>query len=161
MDNASPDKTADIVQSEFPEVHLVRNTVNVGYARAVNQGFALADTPYVFLLNPDIRIPAARGFGGCAVPGRQRRNGSGRAAAIQGRRPATAPEFHMVLLDPAGFPAYTWRISWAVFRTFGAREGFISQRRLPLRSPKRIRGGRAAQREVLPLLARSRTSFSN
>ena len=62
VDNASPDHTAKLVQSEFPEVQLVRNDVNVGYARAVNQGFALADTPYVFLLNPDIRIPSAAVF---------------------------------------------------------------------------------------------------
>jgi N-acetylglucosaminyl-diphospho-decaprenol L-rhamnosyltransferase len=62
VDNASPDETANLVQSEFPEVHLVRNDVNVGYARAVNQGFALADTPYVFLLNPDIRVESAAVF---------------------------------------------------------------------------------------------------
>jgi hypothetical protein len=62
VDNASPDKTANLVQSEFPEVHLVRNAANVGYARAVNQGFGMADTPYVFLLNPDIRIPSSAVF---------------------------------------------------------------------------------------------------
>jgi hypothetical protein len=62
VDNASPDDTAHLVQSEFPEVHLVRNDSNVGYARAVNQGFGMADTPYVFLLNPDIRIPSAAVF---------------------------------------------------------------------------------------------------
>jgi GT2 family glycosyltransferase len=48
VDNASPDDTANLVQSEFTEVHLVRNDANVGYARAVNQGFALADTPYIY-----------------------------------------------------------------------------------------------------------------
>jgi len=56
VDNASPDDTAGLVRADFPEVHLVRNDSNVGYARAVNQGFGLAETPYVFLLNPDIRI---------------------------------------------------------------------------------------------------------
>jgi len=35
---------------------------NVGYARAVNQGFGMAETPYVFLLNPDIRIQSAAVF---------------------------------------------------------------------------------------------------
>jgi hypothetical protein len=62
VDNASPDNTAKFVQSEFPEVHVVCNDGNVGYARAVNQGFGMADTPYVFLLNPDIRIPSAAVF---------------------------------------------------------------------------------------------------
>ena len=62
IDNASPDNTASLIQSQFPEVHLVRNDANVGYARAVNQGFDIAETPYVFLLNPDIRISSAAVF---------------------------------------------------------------------------------------------------
>jgi N-acetylglucosaminyl-diphospho-decaprenol L-rhamnosyltransferase len=56
IDNASPDGTADLVQADFPEVKLVRNAANVGYAAAANQGFALCSTVHVFLLNPDIRI---------------------------------------------------------------------------------------------------------
>ena len=57
VDNASPDGTADEVAARFPRVRLVRNSRNVGYARAVNQLFRLSTSPYVFLLNPDIRIP--------------------------------------------------------------------------------------------------------
>lgn len=62
VDNASPDGTADLVEADFPDVHLVRNTVNFGYARAVNQGFAISESPHVFLLNPDIRIRSAAVF---------------------------------------------------------------------------------------------------
>lgn len=62
IDNASPDGTADLIQSEFPEVRLVRNPQNLGYARAVNQGFRLCDTRDVFLLNPDIGIPGPEVF---------------------------------------------------------------------------------------------------
>jgi len=62
IDNASPDGTAAVVETRFPEVQLVRNTVNIGYARAVNQGIGLSDSPYVFLLNPDIRIHSAAVF---------------------------------------------------------------------------------------------------
>jgi GT2 family glycosyltransferase len=62
VDNASPDQTADLVAARFPDVHLVRNTANAGYARGVNQGFGLSDTPYVFLLNPDIRIRSGAVF---------------------------------------------------------------------------------------------------
>lgn len=57
IDNASTDKTVEIINHLYPQVQLVRNTQNVGYAQAVNLGFDLCNTPYVFLLNPDIRIP--------------------------------------------------------------------------------------------------------
>jgi N-acetylglucosaminyl-diphospho-decaprenol L-rhamnosyltransferase len=56
IDNASTDGTPDLVRAQFPEVQLVSNAENVGYARAVNQGFGMCATPDVFLLNPDIRI---------------------------------------------------------------------------------------------------------
>jgi N-acetylglucosaminyl-diphospho-decaprenol L-rhamnosyltransferase len=62
IDNASSDGTAELVLREFPEVHVVRNGFNVGYARAVNQGVDLTDSPFVFLVNPDIRIPSASVF---------------------------------------------------------------------------------------------------
>lgn len=56
IDNASRDETVPVVQKHFPQVQLIRNSSNVGYAKAVNQGFALCQTDYVLLLNPDIRI---------------------------------------------------------------------------------------------------------
>jgi GT2 family glycosyltransferase len=62
IDNASKDETVEVVQRWFPHVQLIRNIVNVGYAKAVNQGFALCDTEYVLLLNPDIRIPSPQLF---------------------------------------------------------------------------------------------------
>jgi len=62
IDNASTDGTADPVQRQYPGVQLIRNAINVGYATAVNQGFGLLNTEYVFLLNPDIRIDSPRVF---------------------------------------------------------------------------------------------------
>ena len=56
VDNASTDATAEIVRTRFPEVTLIVNPENVGYARAVNQGFATCRAEFVFLLNPDIRL---------------------------------------------------------------------------------------------------------
>ena len=56
IDNASRDETVALVQEHFPYVQLIRNFTNLGYAKAVNQGFALCDTEYVLLLNPNIRI---------------------------------------------------------------------------------------------------------
>lgn len=62
IDNASRDETVDVVQKHFPQVQLIRNSTNVGYAKAVNQGFDLCVTEYVLLLNPDIRITSPRLF---------------------------------------------------------------------------------------------------
>src|SRR5688572_23382117 len=56
IDNASKDATAVIIQEHFPKVEFIQNSTNVGYAKAVNQGFALCQTDFVLLLNPDIRI---------------------------------------------------------------------------------------------------------
>ena len=59
IDNASTDNTVEIIKNDYPAVQLFQNSQNLGYARAVNFGFDLCSTPYVFLLNPDIRIPTA------------------------------------------------------------------------------------------------------
>ncbi len=53
IDNASLDGSANAVEARFPSTTLIRNTDNVGFARAANQGISLATTPYVALLNPD------------------------------------------------------------------------------------------------------------
>ena len=61
VDNASSDGTADQVASLFPSVEVIRNTRNVGFGGASDQGIRAAweaDCPYVFLLNPDARLPA-------------------------------------------------------------------------------------------------------
>jgi GT2 family glycosyltransferase len=57
VDNASTDDTCRIVETEFPEVTLVRNRKNVGFAGGQNVGarHALAQgAAYVALLNQDI-----------------------------------------------------------------------------------------------------------
>ena len=53
IDNASSDGSADMVAAEFPQVHLIRNTENVGFAAANNQGIAVSKARYVLLLNSD------------------------------------------------------------------------------------------------------------
>lgn len=54
VDNASADDSADVVAKGHPEVTLVRNTENAGFAAAVNQGARMSDAPFVLLLNPDM-----------------------------------------------------------------------------------------------------------
>jgi GT2 family glycosyltransferase len=53
VDNASSDGAADMVSHEFPAVCLVRNSVNVGFARANNQAARLAQGAYLLFLNND------------------------------------------------------------------------------------------------------------
>lgn len=56
IDNASADCSADMVRQEFPSVHLIENTANVGFAVASNQGIKASTGRYVLLLNPDSEV---------------------------------------------------------------------------------------------------------
>lgn len=56
VDNASRDHTADEISAKFPEVKLILNDGNFGFARAVNQGLKVLDAQYYLLLNPDTII---------------------------------------------------------------------------------------------------------
>lgn len=53
VDNASTDGSPEMVEREFPEVRLIRNRDNHGFAKANNQAIALAEGEYVLLLNSD------------------------------------------------------------------------------------------------------------
>ena len=56
VDNASHDGSAEMVSSDFPEVLLVRNDENVGFAAANNIGLRRARGEFVMLLNPDTAL---------------------------------------------------------------------------------------------------------
>lgn len=53
VDNASSDGSAAMVKAEFPQVILIENTENKGFAAANNQGIQIAKGRYVLLLNSD------------------------------------------------------------------------------------------------------------
>ena len=57
VDNASTDGSAVTIE-RMPHVTLIRNHVNVGFGRAVNQAAAAARAPLLLLLNPDCRLVA-------------------------------------------------------------------------------------------------------
>jgi|GEM_PF-60696 len=58
VDNHSEDGTVEMLRQKFPEVQVLVNEVNLGYARAVNQGIRVAKGEYILLLNPDIQVKA-------------------------------------------------------------------------------------------------------
>ena len=54
IDNASSDGTLDYLQTNYPKVKILRNTQNLGYARAHNQGIKLTKSEYILIMNPDV-----------------------------------------------------------------------------------------------------------
>ena len=57
VDNASTDGSAGMVADGFPEVTLIRNAENRGFAAANNQGILQSSGEYILALNPDTKIP--------------------------------------------------------------------------------------------------------
>jgi len=53
VDNASHDGSAEMVRERFPQATLIRNSENVGFARACNQALRVSQGRYLLLLNPD------------------------------------------------------------------------------------------------------------
>lgn len=53
IDNNSSDDSCNMVQRLFPEITLIENKENVGFAKANNQGVAIAKGEYICILNPD------------------------------------------------------------------------------------------------------------
>ncbi len=56
VDNASSDGSAEMVKDEFPQVRLLGEQCNRGYAGAINDGIAVAEGRYVLVLNSDTLI---------------------------------------------------------------------------------------------------------
>lgn len=56
VDNASSDDSAGLVRREFPQVKLIANSNNLGFAKANNQALRLAAGKFILLLNPDMRL---------------------------------------------------------------------------------------------------------
>jgi hypothetical protein len=57
VDNASRDGSADRVESEFPEVKLVRSAANLGFGNGNNRALQEAEGRYLVLLNSDALLP--------------------------------------------------------------------------------------------------------
>jgi GT2 family glycosyltransferase len=57
VDNASADGSAQGVAQRFPDVVLIANSDNKGYAEGNNQAIQQAQGAYILLLNPDVILP--------------------------------------------------------------------------------------------------------
>ncbi|MEO6166069.1 MAG: glycosyltransferase family 2 protein [Chitinophagales bacterium] len=53
VDNNSVDGSGEMIQDKFPDIVYIVNKLNMGFAKANNQGIAIAEGKFVLLLNPD------------------------------------------------------------------------------------------------------------
>jgi GT2 family glycosyltransferase len=60
VDNASADGTAEMVESRFPDVKLIKSSENLGFAKGNNVAIRQCQGRYIALVNPDVIL-----FPGC------------------------------------------------------------------------------------------------
>jgi hypothetical protein len=56
VDNDSSDGSADLVEGEYPDVILIRNPANLGFAEGTNQGIRDSKGEFILTLNNDTRL---------------------------------------------------------------------------------------------------------
>ncbi|MBP5515670.1 MAG: glycosyltransferase [Bacteroidales bacterium] len=56
VDNNSVDGSVEMVRDKFPQVHLIANSDNTGFAKANNQAIRECKGDYILLLNPDTLV---------------------------------------------------------------------------------------------------------
>lgn len=58
VDNSSEDGSYETVREAYPHATAIRNSTNLGFGAACNQGFKATDAPFILLLNSDARLTA-------------------------------------------------------------------------------------------------------
>jgi GT2 family glycosyltransferase len=56
VDNHSRDGSCLKVRQDFPQIHLMKNRKNIGFARAINQAYREAQGEFLLVVNPDIQV---------------------------------------------------------------------------------------------------------
>jgi N-acetylglucosaminyl-diphospho-decaprenol L-rhamnosyltransferase len=56
IDNYSCDGTIEMIEEQYPEIKLIKNSENKGVAPARNQGLAIASGKYILILDADIEL---------------------------------------------------------------------------------------------------------
>ena len=59
VDNGSVDRSVELMKEKFPEVIVIQNPINLGFAKANNQALILSKSKYILLLNPDTQVKHA------------------------------------------------------------------------------------------------------
>jgi N-acetylglucosaminyl-diphospho-decaprenol L-rhamnosyltransferase len=126
VDNASSDGAPDMVAREFPQVRLIRNSTNAGFARANNQAAAVSRGDFLFFLNNDTVVPPGalvklqaflEDHPEVALVGPRLRNGNGKVQTSYRKRPTIATFLHR-----------TWLLRWTCL----FRGNYESYRRMTL-----------------------------
>ena len=58
VDNSSEDGSYEAVREAYPHATAIRNSTNLGFGAACNQGFKATGAPFILLLNSDARLTA-------------------------------------------------------------------------------------------------------
>jgi hypothetical protein len=107
VDNASSDGAADMVAVDFPEVVLVRNAANTGFAHACNQAAKRTRGRYLLFLNNDTIVPPptlrqlleyAEAHPGVGMVGPRLEGAGGRTQVSCRPRPTAATLLHRTAL---------------------------------------------------------------
>ncbi|MFH1610856.1 MAG: glycosyltransferase family 2 protein [Patescibacteria group bacterium] len=54
VDSGSQDGSMEFLTKKYPEVHVLRNTHNLGFSRSYNQSIRMSKTEYILVINADI-----------------------------------------------------------------------------------------------------------
>ncbi len=109
VDNGSSDGSVEMLKSQFPEVDVIENAGNLGYAAAANQALRQSQAKYVFILNSDTELDSeaidillefAEDNPKSAVIGPQVLNPDGSVQASRRRFPPLLVGFMHMLLSP-------------------------------------------------------------
>lgn len=56
VDDCSSDSSLDFLKAEYPTIHVIQNTTNLGFAKTCNKGIMAAKGEKLLLLNSDIKL---------------------------------------------------------------------------------------------------------
>jgi GT2 family glycosyltransferase len=117
VDNASTDQSVDMLRTSFPQVNIIVNSTNRGFAKANNQAISLSHGRYFLLLNsdtavlPDTLQTLVKSFNeesGAGVIGPQLLNADGSIQPSAGSFPSLWSEFlfqsFLFKIWPSSFP---------------------------------------------------------